>query len=61
MQKTSERIKVAMRCRPLTKKERKKDSKEIVYADSKRKELIIKDPRDSNKKPIMFTYDYVYG
>ena len=61
MSKTSERIKVAMRCWPLTKKEQKKQAKEIVYADRKRKELIIKDPRDSNKKPVMFTYDYVYG
>lgn len=33
MEKTVERIKVAIRCRPLTTKEKKVNEKEIIYVD----------------------------
>ena len=33
MEKTVERIKVVMRCRPLTSKEKKANAKEIIYVD----------------------------
>ena len=60
MEKTVERIKVAIRCRPLTSKEKKANAKEIIYVDQKRNEVIIKEP-ENKKKPNVFTYDHVYG
>lgn len=60
MENTSERVKVVMRCRPLSKKEKSSKNSEIICVDEKRKELIIKDVK-KKKKPIKFTYDFVYS
>lgn len=58
MEKNEERIKVAMRCRPLISREEK--AQEIIYIDKTRNEVIIRDPEDKKKKPVVFTYDFVY-
>ncbi len=60
MQKTHERIKVVVRCRPLSKKEKKTKKEEIVFVDEKRKEIIIRD-KHKQKKPVMFTFDHSYS
>jgi hypothetical protein len=60
MDKNEERIKVAMRCRPLVTREKKDEAQEIIYIDKTRNELIIRDPSDKKKKPVVFTYDFVY-
>lgn len=60
MQKNEERIKVAMRCRPLIEKELSENQSEIIYVDKSRTEVIIKDPSVKKKKPVVFTYDFVY-
>ena len=60
MENSFERIKVVMRCRPLGKREIAKKREEIIHINKQRKELIIKNSK-IQKKPIMFTYDFVYG
>ena len=60
MDKNEERIRVAMRCRPLVSKERDESQQEIIYIDKNRNELIIRDPTEKSKKPVVFTYDFVY-
>lgn len=60
MEKNEERIKVAMRCRPLVSWENKEEAQEIIYIDKTWNEVIIRDPSDKKKKPVVFTYDFVY-
>ncbi len=57
MSKTTERIKVAMRCRPLNEKEIRGKHTDIVTIDEKRKEITLTHP----KKTATFTFDFVYG
>ena len=59
MQK-EEKIKVAMRCRPLINREIQNQSREIITIDRQRQEVYIKDMSDAIKKPLIFTYDLVY-
>ena len=44
MDKNEERIKVAMRCRPLVSREKVENQSEIIFIDKSRHEVIIKDP-----------------
>ncbi len=58
MSKNSERIKVSVRCRPMSDKERKEGYQSCVDVDSERGEVIVSIPN----QPIRnFFYDKVYG
>lgn len=62
MSKKVESVKVSVRCRPLSSKEITDNRECIVIVDTKKSELIIKNPKnDSSEPPKTFTYDYAYG
>lgn len=67
--KKDERIKVAVRCRPLMKYEKDKNeqkynkyfnSKRIVFVDVDRGEICVKKLSDPNEAPRNFYFDNVY-
>lgn len=60
MEKNAEAVKVCIRVRPLSNKEKREGQEEIVSVDDSRAELTIRNPEDS-KKPLMFTYDFAFG
>lgn len=60
MIKNEDCVKVAIRCRPLSKKEKTEEKEEIVTVDDSRKEILLKDI-DESKKSVKFTYDFAFG
>lgn len=59
---TTETVKVAVRCRPLSPKEVKDQRKSIVEVKPDRGEIIVRNPKgDPSESPKIFTFDYVYG
>lgn len=60
MEKNAEAVKVCIRVRPQSIKERREGQEEIVSVDDSRAELTIRNPEDL-KKPLMFTYDFAFG
>lgn len=59
MDKKADNVKVAIRCRPLFKREKEKKETDIVSISSSRNEVIVSLP-DQTKKPVKFTYDFAY-
>ena len=55
----SESVKVALRCRPLSKNELEEEKKGIVKIDSSRNELFLTNPKTNAEK--QFTFDYTYS
>ena len=57
-----ESVKVSVRCRPINSKERADNRECIVRVDTKKNELVIRNPKnDSSEPPKTFTYDFAYG
>jgi hypothetical protein len=62
MSKKSETVKVAVRCRPLSKTERANGNAEVVTVDSARNNISVRNPDEpENAKQKSFTFDYAYG
>ena len=60
--KSSETVKVAVRCRPLNEDEINDRRQSIITTDTTRREIIVKNPKaDSNESHKTFTFDQVYG
>ena len=55
-----ETVKVAVRCRPLSKKELADGYQKVVDVDSDNGQISVTNPK-SNQKPKSFTFDYAYG
>lgn len=60
MASNAECVKVALRCRPMSSKETQEGYQEIVFIDSSKGEVYLKDPDQPNDKPRMFTFDYAF-
>jgi hypothetical protein len=61
MSKSTECVKVAMRCRPLSNKEVTEDRKIVVQIEPKRGEIVIKSNKSDGTDPIKtFTFDMVF-
>ena len=60
MIKNEDCVKVAIRCRPLSNKEKTEEKEEIVTVEDARKEIILK-ATDELQKPVKFTYDFTFG
>lgn len=60
MEKQSECIKVGIRVRPLSKKEKEEKDVDIICTDEKRKEIVLKS-LESGQKSTIFTFDYVFS
>uniref|UniRef100_A0AAX7TQW3 Kinesin-like protein n=1 Tax=Astatotilapia calliptera TaxID=8154 RepID=A0AAX7TQW3_ASTCA len=61
--KSSESVKVVVRCRPMNEKERAAKYESVVSVDVKLGQIIVRNPRESsgNELPKIFTFDAVYG
>jgi hypothetical protein len=57
---SSECVKVALRCRPLNSTEIKDGYQEIVFIDTSKGEVYLKDPDAPNEKPRLFTFDFSF-
>lgn len=57
---SSECVKVALRCRPMSSKEAVEGYEEIVHIDSTRGEVYLKDPEAPTEKPRLFTFDFAF-
>lgn len=57
----TECVKVAVRLRPLNRREREENQVSCVETDSIRGSVFIQKPGDSKEEPKTFTFDYVYG
>ncbi len=55
----SEKVKVAVRCRPKNENEKKKKVENVIKVDESRREIFIFNSVKNQKKT--FTFDYVYG
>lgn len=60
MNKDVETVKVAIRCRPLSKNEKSQGFEEVVSINNDTGEVLVKNPK-TNQKPKQFTFDYAYG
>lgn len=58
--KSSESVKVVVRCRPMNEKERAAGFGRVVSVDVKLGQIIVKNPRDAGELPKVFTFDSVY-
>ncbi|XP_034060929.1 kinesin-like protein KIF3B [Gymnodraco acuticeps] len=60
--KSSESIKVVVRCRPMNEKEKAAKFERVVSVDVKLGQIIVRNPREAaaNEHPKVFTYDSVY-
>uniref|UniRef100_A0AC34RIY5 Kinesin-like protein n=1 Tax=Panagrolaimus sp. JU765 TaxID=591449 RepID=A0AC34RIY5_9BILA len=56
----SEAIKVIVRCRPLSEQEINAGHQKVVFVDSKRGLIEVKDPKEPQNPPKSFTFDAVY-
>lgn len=52
-------VKVVIRCRPLTSKEQTSKQEEIVFVQSKNRQIFLKNPK--KEKTDVFTFDYTFG
>ncbi|KAM9343069.1 kinesin-like protein KIF3B [Pholidichthys leucotaenia] len=60
--KSSESVKVVVRCRPMNEKERAAKFEKVVSVDVKLGQIIVRNPREAsgNDVPKVFTFDSVY-
>ncbi|KAI9545289.1 Kinesin-like protein kif3b [Dissostichus eleginoides] len=60
--KSSETVKVVVRCRPMNEKEKAAKFERVVSVDVKLGQIIVRNPREAaaNEHPKVFTYDSVY-
>uniref|UniRef100_A0A8C7Z7P7 Kinesin-like protein n=1 Tax=Oryzias sinensis TaxID=183150 RepID=A0A8C7Z7P7_9TELE len=60
--KSSESVKVVVRCRPMNEKERAAGFERVVSLDVKLGQIMVKNPREAsaNEPPKVFTFDSVY-
>uniref|UniRef100_A0A1A8IKR9 Kinesin-like protein n=1 Tax=Nothobranchius kuhntae TaxID=321403 RepID=A0A1A8IKR9_NOTKU len=58
--KSSESVKVVVRCRPMNEKERAAGFERMVSVDVKLGQIIVRSPRDASELPKIFTFDSVY-
>ncbi|XP_031142190.1 kinesin-like protein KIF3B [Sander lucioperca] len=60
--KSSESVKVVVRCRPMNEKERAAKFERVVSVDVKLGQIIVRNPREASASelPKIFTYDSVY-
>lgn len=57
---SSECVKVALRCRPMSTKEIADNYEEIVHIETSRGEVYLKDPEAPSEKPRLFTFDFAF-
>uniref|UniRef100_A0A1A8FJL4 Kinesin-like protein n=4 Tax=Nothobranchius korthausae TaxID=1143690 RepID=A0A1A8FJL4_9TELE len=58
--KSSESVKVVVRCRPMNEKERAAGFERMVSVDVKLGQIVVRSPRDASELPKIFTFDSVY-
>uniref|UniRef100_A0A1A7YVA3 Kinesin-like protein n=1 Tax=Iconisemion striatum TaxID=60296 RepID=A0A1A7YVA3_9TELE len=58
--KSSESVKVVVRCRPMNEKERAAGFERMVSVNVKLGQIIVRSPRDASELPKIFTFDSVY-
>lgn len=58
--KSTETVKVAIRCRPMSKGEKVEGYEKVVNINNDTGEVFVKNPK-TNQKPKQFTFDYSYG
>ncbi|XP_017295220.1 kinesin-like protein KIF3B [Kryptolebias marmoratus] len=58
--KSSESVKVVVRCRPMNEKERAAGFERVVSVDVKLGQIIVRNPREASELPKVFTFDSVY-
>lgn len=61
MDKPTECVKVAIRCRPISTKESGDGRKEIVTVNPSKNEIVVKNPNNISDKPILYTFDYTFN
>lgn len=59
-QSSAECVKVALRCRPMSSKEVQEGFQEIVFIDTSKGEVYLKDPDNPSEKPRLFTFDFAF-
>jgi hypothetical protein len=57
----SECVRVVVRIRPLSEKERQDGRKVVVFAKSERSEITLHPPGDGGEEMKNFTFDHTYG
>ncbi|KAM9752203.1 kinesin-like protein KIF3B [Menidia menidia] len=58
--KSSESVKVVVRCRPMNEKERASGFERMVSVDVKLGQILVRNPREASSHPKVFTFDSVY-
>eukprot|EP01017_Pseudomicrothorax_dubius_P013974 TRINITY_DN1637_c0_g3_i6.p1 TRINITY_DN1637_c0_g3~~TRINITY_DN1637_c0_g3_i6.p1 ORF type:complete len:453 (-),score=149.81 TRINITY_DN1637_c0_g3_i6:28-1386(-) len=58
--KTTEKVKVVVRCRPMSPGEIQDGRQVVVQVNTQRGEIIVKNPKDPNEEPRTFTFDLAY-
>lgn len=61
MSDKAESVKVIVRVRPMSTKEKEDSRKEIVKADTTRAEIRVENPVSEKEAPKMYTFDSAYG
>ncbi|KRW99139.1 P-loop containing nucleoside triphosphate hydrolase [Pseudocohnilembus persalinus] len=61
MSKNSESVKVAVRCRPISRKEQEDNRNLIVQVNQKTGEIIVQNPKAEGEQPKTFTFDKTYA
>ncbi|KAK5615401.1 Kinesin-like protein kif3b [Crenichthys baileyi] len=58
--KSSESVKVVVRCRPMNDKEKASKFNQVVSVDVKLGQIMVRNPREASELPKVFTFDSVY-
>ncbi|KAM4572002.1 kinesin-like protein KIF3B [Fundulus diaphanus] len=58
--KSSESVKVVVRCRPMNDKEKASKFDRVVCVDVKLGQILVRNPREASELPKVFTFDSVY-
>ncbi|XP_014822994.1 PREDICTED: kinesin-like protein KIF3B [Poecilia mexicana] len=58
--KSSETVKVVVRCRPMNDKEKASKFEQMVSVDVKLGQIMVRNPREASEHPKVFTFDSVY-
>lgn len=58
--KSSESVKVVVRCRPMNDKEKASKFEQMVSVDVKLGQIMVRNPREASELPKVFTFDSVY-
>uniref|UniRef100_A0A3Q2QN98 Kinesin-like protein n=1 Tax=Fundulus heteroclitus TaxID=8078 RepID=A0A3Q2QN98_FUNHE len=58
--KSSESVKVVVRCRPMNDKEKASKFDRVVSVDVKLGQILVRNPREASELPKVFTFDSVY-